>query len=214
MGCIVILLTARTDSAAAKHTDFILDIGQTEEACPLGLAPSSSTAAMLALGDAIALSVMDLKAVQPEQYASYHPGGALGRFLVKTREMMRTGADCPSVPQSASLGECYEAILAAPRRAGAAAVTDDGGKLVGIVTHGDFFRLFKSPGRSADRPVSEVMTRSPKRIGLEDRVTDALDLMRKHAIDELPVVDGDGRLAGIIDIQDLIARGFSVFDNP
>ncbi len=212
LGCMAILLTGKTDSIAAKHADFVLDIGQTAEACPLGLAPSSSTAAMLALGDALALTVMEQKAVQPEQYASYHPGGALGRFLMKTSEIMRTGAHCPTVPQTATLGACYEAILAAPRRAGAAAIVDDMGKLVGIVTHGDFFRLFQSPKRSADCPVSEVMTRSPKRIGVEARVNDALQLMRKHAIDELPVVDDDGRLVGLIDIQDLLSKGFSVFD--
>ena len=213
LGCVVILLTGKVDSLAAQHADFVLDIGQTAEACPLGLAPSSSTAAMLALGDALALTVMEQKAVQPEQYASYHPGGALGRFLMKTSEIMRTGPQCPTVPQTATLGACYEAILAAPRRAGAAAIIDNDGKLVGIVTHGDFFRLFQSPQRSADCPVGDVMTRSPKRIGVDDRVNDALQLMRKHAIDELPVVDDAGRLVGLIDIQDLLAKGFSVFDD-
>lgn len=212
LGCVVILLTARPESAAAGHADFVLDIGDTEEACPLGLAPSSSTTAMLAMGDALALTVMELKAVQPEQYAGYHPGGALGRYLMKTRELMRTGPNCPSVPQTAGLGDCYEAILAAPMRAGAAAVVDEAGRLVGIVTQGDFFRLFRNQDHSPDRPVAEVMTRSPKRIGLNARATEALQIMRKHAIDELPVVDDEGRLVGLIDIQDLIARGFSVFD--
>ncbi len=214
MGCTVILLTACPDSLAAKHADFVLDIGPTEEACPLGLAPSSSTAAMLALGDALAFTVMELKEIQPEQYASYHPGGALGRFLMKTGEIMRTGENCPCVAVTATLEACYQAILAAPRRAGAAAVVDDTGRLVGIITHGDFFRLFKSEGRAADRLVSHVMTRDPKRIGFDARVIEALGLMRNHAIDELPVVDGDDRVVGLIDIQDLISRGFSVFDTP
>lgn len=212
LGCVVILLTGKTDSVAAKHADYVLDIGQTAEACPLGLAPSSSTAAMLALGDALALTVMEQKAVQPEQYASYHPGGALGRFLMKTGEIMRTGPECPTVSLAATLGACYKAILAAPRRAGAAAIIDENRKLIGIITHGDFFRLFQSPERLADCPVGDVMTRSPKRIGMNARVNDALQLMRKHAIDELPVVDDDGRLVGLIDIQDLLAKGFSVFD--
>jgi arabinose-5-phosphate isomerase len=167
---------------------------------------------MLALGDALALTVMDLKAVQPEQYAGYHPGGALGRFLMKTREIMRTGADCPRCRESDTLETCYESILAAPRRAGAAAIVDDQDRLVGIVTHGDFFRLFRSAQRASDQPVSQVMTRSPKCIGLEARVTEALPIMRKFAIDELPVVDDQGRLAGMIDIQDLLARGFSTLD--
>lgn len=212
LGCKVILLTGKTDSAAAKHADFTLDIGVVAEACPLGLAPSSSTAAMLALGDALALTVMDQKAVQAEQYASYHPGGALGRFLMKTREIMRTGTQCPTVREDATLSACYEAILAAPRRAGAAAVIDASGKLVGIITHGDFFRLFKTPRRLSETPVTEVMTRSPKRIGQDQRVNDALQLMRKFAIDELPVVDDADCLVGLIDIQDLLSKGFSVFD--
>jgi len=214
LGCTVILLTAKVDSPAAKHADFVLDIGPNAEACPLGLAPSSSTAAMLALGDALALTVMELKEVQPEQYASYHPGGALGRYLMKTAEIMRTGPDCPRVPESAHLEACYEVILAAPRRAGAAMVVDRDDRLVGIVTHGDFFRLFSNRKKLSDISVAEVMTRDPKKIGLDARVMEALDLMRKHSIDELPVVDGAGRVAGLIDIQDMIARGFSVFDTP
>jgi arabinose-5-phosphate isomerase len=212
LGCVIILLTAKLDSAAAKHAAFVLDIGDTDEACPLGLAPSSSTSAMLALGDALALTVMELKAVEPDQYASYHPGGALGRYLMKARELMRTEANCPTVPQTATLGDCFEVILGAPKRAGAAAIVDEDGRLVGIFTQGDFFRLFKNHDHSPDRPIAEVMTRSPKRIGLEAGVTEALRLMRKYAIDELPVVDDDDRLVGLIDVQDLIARGFSVFD--
>lgn len=213
LGCEVVLLTASPQSKAADHADFVLDIGQTEEACPLGLAPSSSAAAMLAVGDAIALSVMELKAVNPVQYASYHPGGALGRFLMTAREIMRTGDDCPRVGQDASLDACYEAMLAAPRRSGAAAIVDDDRKLVGIMTHGDFFRMFKQRDWPEDRCVADVMTADPKRVGANARVTDAVGLMREFSIDELPVVDEDGRLVGLIDIQDLIARGFSVFDS-
>ncbi len=214
LGCMIIMLTARPDSAAASYADFVLDIGRKEEACPLGLAPSSSTAAMLALGDALALTVMEVKAVEPDQYASYHPGGALGRLLLKAREVMRTGPNCPTVSQTATMAVCHKAILDAPLRAGAACVVDDAGKLVGIITHGDFFRLFTSREPIPERPVAEVMTRSPKRIGLDGRVTDALCLMQKHRIDELPVVDDTGRLVGLIDIQDLIAKGFTVFDEP
>lgn len=212
LGCRIILLTGRPDSAAARQADFVLDIGRTEEACPLRLAPSSSTVAMLALGDALALTVMELKAVQPEQYAGYHPGGALGRFLMKAGEIMRTGQDCPTVEGTATLVACHETILRAPRRAGAACVIDGENRLVGIVTHGDFFRLFKERHYAADRTVADVMTANPKRISADARVVDGLALMRRHAIDELPVVDDAGRLLGLIDIQDLLARGFSEFD--
>lgn len=212
LGCRIILITAKPDSAAARHADIVLEIGNAPEACPLGLAPSSSTAAMLALGDALALTLMELKSVQHEEYASYHPGGALGRYLLKAGELMRTAGDCPRVPESATLGECYEAILAAPRRAGAAAVVDAAGKLVGIVTHGDFFRMFRTAQSSADQRVDSTMTRTPKRVRQSARAYDALQIMRQFAIDELPVVDDDDRLVGMIDIQDLLARGFSVFE--
>lgn len=214
MGCEIILLTANVKSKAAEHANHTLDIGQTEEACPLGLAPSSSTAAMLALGDALALTVMQIKDVQHEQYASYHPGGALGRYLMKVHELMRVAADCPTVRDSASMHDCYEAILTAPRRAGAAAIVNEHGKLVGIITHGDFFRLIGKQEPVGQQPVADVMTRSPKCVTDSARATKALQLMQKHAIDELPVVDGDGKLVGMIDIQDLVARGFSVFDVP
>ena len=213
LGCKIILITAAAGSAAARHADIVLDIGDTAEACPLGLAPSSSTAAMLALGDAIALTVMEQKAIQPAQYASYHPGGALGRFLMKAGQIMRTGSDCPTVRENDTLARCYEVILAAPRRAGAAAITDTEGRLAGIITHGDFFRLFHKPKGFAERSVSEVMTRSPKRVRCDARVTDALELMRKHSIDELPVVDDAERVVGMIDIQDLLSRGFTVFES-
>ena len=106
----------------------------------------------------------------------------------------------------------HKVILDAPLRAGAACVVDDSGRLVGIITHGDFFRLFSSRKPIPDQPVAEVMTASPKRVGLDRRVTEALRLMQKHRIDELPVVDDDDRLVGLIDIQDLVAKGFTVFD--
>ncbi len=214
LGCRVILLTAHPESKAAKQADYVLHIGETPEACPLGLAPSSSTSAMLALGDALALTVMECKSIKPEQYAGYHPGGALGRFLMRSGEVMRTGADCPTCRETATLATCYEAILAAPRRAGAASIVDEAGKLTGIITHGDFFRMFRTADRFADRAVSEVMTHDPKRVEQDERATNALHLMRKHSIDELPVVDGEDRVVGMIDIQDLLARGFSALDSP
>lgn len=214
LGCQVILLTSNPASQAASHSDVVLSIGTTEEACPLQLAPSSSTTAMLALGDALALTVMDQKAIQPEQYAQYHPGGALGRLLMKTGEVMRSGSDCPCVPDTATVAQCHRAILDAPRRAGAAAVVDKEQHLVGIVTHGDFFRLFNTGQSMAAQLVSAVMTKDPKRIVSGAPVTEALALMGRFAIDELPVVDDQNKLMGMIDIQDLLAKGFSVVDEP
>jgi len=216
-GCDIILLTACLQSRLAGLSDIVIDIGNVAEACPLGLAPSSSTAAMLAVGDALALSVMELKNVQAEHYARFHPGGALGRSLMRVSQIMRTGDDCPRVGVNDALRAYYDAVLRAPRRAGAASVVDAAGRLVGFFTHGDLFRLTLSAGGfagTADRPVSDVMIRSPKRVRVDDRVADALALMRRHRIDELPVVDEEDRVAGLLDVQDLIAHGFSVFDEP
>ena len=127
---------------------------------------------------------------------------------------MRSGADCPTVHEDATLADCYETMVKAPRNAGAAVVVDADGVLLGILTHGDFFRMFEQMDRLVHRPVGELMTRDPKRVNADDRAADALNLMRRHAIDEIPVVDDAGRLLGLIDIQDLIARGFSVLDQP
>lgn len=214
VGCTVILLTATPDSKAAEHANIVLNIGDTPEACPLGLAPSSSTAAMLALGDALALTVMELRAFGREDYATRHPGGALGRSLMKASEIMRSGPDCPTVEEDATLGDCYEAMVKAPRKSGAAIIVDGQGHLRGILTHGDFFRLFEKMERLVHRPITELMTRDPKRVNADDRAADALDLMRRHAIDDIPVVDDAGKLLGLIDIQDLIGSGFSVLDQP
>ncbi|MGB0717013.1 MAG: CBS domain-containing protein, partial [Phycisphaerae bacterium] len=213
LDCRIILLTANRQSAAAEIADFVIDIGQTPEACPLGLAPSASTAAMLAVGDALALTVMELKAIEPDQYASYHPGGALGRFLMKTRELMRTGNNCPTVTENDTLSTCYQKILNAPKRAGAAAVVDENSKLIGVVTQGDFFRMLSDDSYSPDRLVKEVMTASPKSVHAGSRIADALQVIRQHAIDELLVVDDDQKLAGLIDVQDLLDRGFTVFES-
>jgi len=214
IGCKVVLLTATPDSKAAQHADIVLNIGDTPEACPLGLAPSSSTAAMLALGDALALTVMELRSFDKRDYANRHPGGALGRSLMQAHEIMRRGTDCPTVQESVTLAECYEVMIKAPRRAGAAVVIDAAGHLKGILTQGDFFRFFDRLERLADQRVDTLMTTDPKYVNGRDRAGDALNLMRRHGIDEIPVVDDDGMLLGMIDIQDLIGSGFSVLDQP
>lgn len=213
LGCKILLLTANVRSRCAKLSDLVIDIGDTAEACPLGMAPSASTAAMLALGDAIALTVMELKNIRPEQYAEFHPGGALGRSLMLVRDIMRTGDDCPTVSVSGTLRDYDRAVHQAPRRAGAAAVVDDDGKLVGFFTHGDLSRLLGEPEHPAERRLCDVMTKNPKVVRDGDRVVNALRIMQPHQIDELPVVDDRHRVVGMIDIQDLLAEGYSCFDD-
>ncbi|MEE9295407.1 MAG: KpsF/GutQ family sugar-phosphate isomerase [Phycisphaerae bacterium] len=212
IGCKIVLLTANRDSKCAGLSDIVIDIGDVPEACPLGMAPSSSTAAMLAVGDALALTVMELKHIQPEQYAAFHPGGALGRSLMRVTEIMRTGLNCPRVHLDDTLEAYAAAVSAAPKRAGAAAVVDDQGKLVGIFTHGDLSRLLRESEHPAKRKLRDVMTAAPKIVNVDAKVADALRIMQPYRIDELPVVDDDHRLVGLIDIQDLLARGYSAFD--
>lgn len=212
IGCKLILITAKPNSTCALLCDIVLEIGDAPEACPLGLAPSSSTAAMLAIGDALALTVMERKNVKPEQYASFHPGGSLGRSLMIVSEIMRTGGDCPAMPVTGTLRDYRAAVEQAPRRAGAAAVIDDAQKLVGFFTHGDYFRLMDEAAIRPDTLIRDVMTANPKFARERDLVADALVTMRRHMIDELPVVDEHHKLIGMIDIQDLVAEGFSAFD--
>ncbi len=213
LGCKVILITGRPKSTCAKLSDIVLDIGATPEACPLHLAPSSSTTAMLAVGDALALTVMQLKNVAPEEYAAYHPGGALGRSLMRVHEIMRTGDDCPTLVSTDTVGQYDVAIQRAPRRAGAAAIVDSDRKLVGFFTHGDFVRCARDHSDWFNLPIADVMTQNPKAAKVSELVADSIKLIQKHKIDELPVVDDDHKLVGLIDVQDLLAAGFSSFDD-
>jgi len=213
IGCRIVLLTSRPKSRCAAMADIVLDIGDAPEACPLGLAPSSSTTAMLAVGDALALTVMKLRNVSPEEYARNHPGGALGRSLMRVHEVMRRGADCPRLTPDDPIDRYYDVCASAPRRAGAASIVDADGKLVGFFTDGDLRRLHRA-GRPLDIRMGEVMTKNPKFARENDLVAEALRIMQRYKIDELPAVDAEHRLTGLIDIQDLVATGFSTFEGP
>jgi arabinose-5-phosphate isomerase len=190
----------------------VLSIGAQTEACPLGMAPSSSTTAMLAIGDALALTVMEVRGFAAEEYAAVHPGGALGRSLMLVEEIMRTGGNCPVVTLPGTVQDCAEAIERAPARAGAAIIVDADGILQGIFTQGDLTRLLSRAERPGQYPLAEVMTRNPKHVVIGDRVARAMEVIQRYGIDEVPVVDQQGRAKGLIDIQDLVARGFSLFD--
>jgi len=206
IGAGVLAITASAQSSLGEHSDRVIELGAVREACPLGLAPSASTAAMLAVGDALALAVLKARGFTREQYALYHPAGELGRRLLKVGELMRTGAANPTVSPRATILEALSAISAA--RAGAVSVTDGAGRLLGIFTDGDFRRHF-ARGRleAATAPVGEHMTAKPVSIGPEQLATEALALMRARKIDELPVVAARGKLVGMLDVQDLLSAG-------
>ena len=204
----IIAVTGSPESRLAQHADAVLDIGPIKEACPLGLAPSASTTAMLAIGDALALVVAQRRNFNKEQYAFYHPGGELGRKLLKVDiPVMRGLEQCPCVTPDTSVTDALACITETPGRApGAACVVDETGRLIGIFTDGDL-RRYHVQGRDPELlngPISELMIKDPKSIRLGSLATEAARILAKYKIDDLPVVDADGKLVGILDIQDLL----------
>jgi arabinose-5-phosphate isomerase len=206
-GAKLIAITASASSPLGKHADIAISYGQVQEACPLGLAPTVSTSCMLALGDALALTVMQMRNFQPEDFAAFHPGGSLGRKLLKVEDAMlfRRDERLSISPDNVSLGAALVAGEKAQRRVGAMLLVDEQGQLSGILTDADLRRaLLKGGAGILDRPVAEVMIRNPKHIHLGELASQAAALMNKYRIDELPVLDEASRPVGIIDVQDLL----------
>ncbi len=198
-------ITSRKESALARHSEVLLWIGPVEEACALGLAPSASTTAMLALGDALALTVSHQRNFSREDYARFHPGGSLGRKLLTVGEVMRTDESNAIVEEQVTVPEAASAVMRA--KAGAALVIDKSGSLIGIFTDGDLRRLLVREGDLRQIKLTEAMTRDPRTVGPEMLAAEALGLMKTHKIDELPVVSQDGRPLGMLDVQDLLSVG-------
>jgi arabinose-5-phosphate isomerase len=203
----VIAVTASRNSGLGRFADIVLEIGRLDEACPLGLAPSSTTTAMLALGDALALTVMKLRRFSADDFAVFHPAGQLGRKLIKVGEAMtfRLGENLPVASDRLTVGQVLHEVSTIKRRSGAVILVDESGKLAGLFSDGDLRRLVTdNDGQALNRFVKEVMTRNPKRIGVDQLASDAMAVMRDHRIDELPVVDAQGKPVGLIDVQDLV----------
>jgi len=208
----IIAITGNRASTLAKYSDMVLDIGRIEEACPLGLAPTCTTTAMLALGDALALTLFKMRELTKEDYALYHPGGELGRKLIKVCDAMRINERNPVVPQSATVREAVKA-MSTKGSPGAVSLVDEKGKLVGVFTDGDLRRqVLKAGPGLLDRPVCEVMTRNPRTVKADDLAAEAYRVMRECRIDNLPVVNDSGVPVGLIDVQDWldVERGFDV----
>lgn len=202
----LIAITGNAESQLAKHSDVLLCIGKLEEACPFGLAPTVSTTSMLALGDALALGVMKAKKFTAEDFARYHPGGSLGAKLITVGQSMdfRIGEELPV----ARIGDTVEKMLKETRhlkRRGAVMAVDDAGKLVGIVTDADLRRYIADQGSSAlALKVEDIMTADCKRVCEDTLASEAMAIFHKFRIDELPVVDENGRPVGLIDVQDIV----------
>lgn len=207
-GAFLIVLTASANCPLGQYADIVLAYGDVEEACPLGLAPSVSTSCMLALGDALALTVMQMRNFSPEEFAAFHPAGNIGRRLLRVEEAM-TAAGADRLPVSGDWLSVREVLTAAEkisRRAGAVMLVDRQGRLSGIMTDADFRRkvLADRSGDLLDKPISQVMHPNPKRIVAGELASKALAVMNQYRIDELPVVDADGKPVGLLDVQDLV----------
>ncbi len=205
IGARLLAMTGASDSTLARHSDCVLDIGPVEEACPMKLAPTASTSAMLALGDALAMVVLQERAFGREDYALFHPAGALGRKLMRVSEVMRKGEQLPIAKSGAPLKDVVLVMNRTPGHPGAALVVDASGRLAGIFTHGDLARLLED-GRALDMraPVDEFMGKNPKSIGEDRLVEEAQHVLAEHRIDQIPVIDAERRPVGLLDVQDLL----------
>ncbi|MGQ0506044.1 MAG: KpsF/GutQ family sugar-phosphate isomerase [Myxococcaceae bacterium] len=205
LGAKIIGITGDTQSPLAKSSDVVLDIGRIDEACPMGLVPTASSAALHAVGDALAMTLLKNRQFTSAEYALLHPGGKLGRSVMRVHEVMRAGAANPVVSQDAQLYEVVVVMTNTPGRPGAANIVDDTGRMVGIFTDGDLRRLVERGQTNFDVPVKSVMGRQPCFVTPEELVLSAATTMREAKVDQLPVVDADGKPVGLLDVQDLLA---------
>jgi arabinose-5-phosphate isomerase len=203
LGIRLVLLTGAPTSALARQADIVLDVGVVEEACPINLAPTSSTTAALAMGDALAMALLDLRGLGPDDYAALHPRGSLGwRALFKVGDLMHTGPSLPMISEQATMKEAIEEMSG--KGLGMTTVVDAGGRLVGVVTDGDLRRQQLAHGAALlERRAAECMTAGPKTIGAEELAAKALAMMEGR-ITSLVIVDTAGRPAGVIHLHDIL----------
>jgi arabinose-5-phosphate isomerase len=201
----VIAITGKPTSTLGRGADVVLDLGAIREACPLGLAPSTSTTAMIALGDALALVTSRMRDFGPEDFARFHPAGSLGRKLAKCEDVMRPLVECRVAQENVSVRDVFVQLSRPGRRAGAIMVTATSGELVGIFTDSDLAKLLERKRDSAiDGPIGDVMTRNPTRVPLGAPLSAALEILSARKISELPVVDRTDCPIGMIDITDVL----------
>jgi len=206
IGAKIIVMTGNPKSTLGQHGDVILNIAVNAEGCPLGLAPMASTTVTMALGDALSACLIDRKKFKKEDFALYHPGGALGRqLLLKVEDIMRRGDFFAKVEATTQVKDVLWSITKA--RCGCACVVDGKHKLLGIFTDGDLRRHLEVDPAVLLKKVSEVMTKNPASIRKEKLAAQAFDVLKTKKIDELPVVDHLGRVVGLLDVQDLLKAG-------
>jgi arabinose-5-phosphate isomerase len=205
-GAPLIAITASQQSALGQAAHLVLPLGRLREACPLGLAPTASTTAMLALGDALALVASRLKGFGREDFARHHPGGNLGRRLSKVEHHMRPLSECRVTEDSLSVREVLIRVSRPGRRSGAVLLVDAAGRLTGIFTDSDLSRLLEQRRDEVlDGPICAVMSQHPTTVALGSPLSAAVTVMAERKISELPVLDSQGKPLGLIDVTDLVA---------
>jgi arabinose-5-phosphate isomerase len=201
----LVAITADHSSTVGRAASVVIELGDLEEVCSLGLAPSTSTTAMLAVGDALALVLSKMRNFQADDFARFHPGGALGRKLSRVDDIMRPLAECRSANDALSVRDVIVACTKPGRRSGAIMLTDKAGRLTGLFTDSDLARLFERRDESAlDRPIRDVMAARPTTVPSGTRVRDAVELLAQRKFSELPVIDKAGRPIGLVDVTDVV----------
>ena len=202
LGVSIITMTGHADSTLARCSDIVMTITVPREACPFNMAPTASTTATLAVGDALAMVLLEARGFAEVDYASLHPAGAIGRsLLIRVADIMRSGTRLASVSAGATVREALLAMTQA--RSGSTGIVDDANRLLGIFTDGDLRRHIANDAQFLDRTVNTVMTQAPLTIRSDVLAVEALNLFETHDIDDLLVVDAEHKLVGVVDIQDL-----------
>jgi arabinose-5-phosphate isomerase len=205
IGAQIVAVTARESSRLARNADTAIVLGPIEEACPMKLAPSASTTAMMAVGDALAFVVSRMRNFQPENFAEFHPGGSLGRLTATVEEVMRTGDQLRIAHFKCTVREALVESHRQGRRTGALLLVDDHGVLRGIFTDADLARLLEQRrDADLDRPIAALINMNPTVISLGTVVRDAITILSSRKFSQLPVLDAAGRPVGVLDITDLI----------
>lgn len=206
IGCTIIAFTGNKNSTLAKHSDMVIDVGVDKEACPLGLAPTASTTALLAMGDALAVVLSNKRHFNQSDYKKFHPGGNIGQMLSsKVRDIMLTGKSLPIVFEGASLEEAIEKIDRF--RLGTTLILRSDDTLSGIITDGDLRRLIAKKRPIFELTVEEAMTKNPRTVGPDSPTYDALNMMEQHQITVLPITDSGGKIHGILHLHDILGKG-------
>lgn len=211
-GCPIIAFTGNLNSTLAKHSDIVIDVGVETEACPLGLAPTTSTTALLAMGDALAVVLINKHKFTPTDFKKFHPGGNLGQRLssYKVKDIMLTGDSIPLVSENTDMPTALEVID--KQKLGVVLIAKPDNTLSGIITDGDVRRMLVKKIDVFEKNVAELMIANPKSIDEDILLYDALNTMEKHQITVLPVIDKEGKVAGVLHLHDILGKGAVKFN--